>query len=43
MAQIVQLLNNGLIEKCVGPWGSMIVLAQKPRQDHVTNIDDFIW
>ena len=43
MAQIVQLLDNGWIEKCVGPWGSMIVLAQKPHQEHVTNIDDFIW
>ena len=43
MAQVVQLFDNGWIERCAGPWGSMIVLAQKPHQEHVTNIDEFIW
>ena len=43
MAQFVQLLDNGWIEKCVGPWGIMVVLVQKPHQEHFTNIDHFIW
>ena len=43
LEQVRQLLINGWIEKCGGPWGSMIVLAQKPHQEHITNISDFIW
>ena len=43
MQQINQLLNNKWIRKCGGPWGSMIVLAAKPHQENIDNIDDFIW
>jgi len=43
MEQVNQLLHNKWIEECEGPWGSMIVLAQKPHQEHITNINDFIW
>ena len=28
---------------CEGPWGSSIVLAAKPHQEHIKNIDDFVW
>ena len=37
------LLANGWIRKCYGPWGSLIILAPKPHQEDITNIDDFIW
>jgi hypothetical protein len=37
------LIHNDWIEPATGPWGSMIVLAPKPHQEHVTNITDFIW
>ena len=43
LTQIAQLLSNKWIEPCGGPWGSMIVLAQKPHQESITNIDDFVW
>ena len=43
MSQIEDLLGNKWIEECGGPWGSMIVLAQKPHQEHINNIEDFIW
>ena len=43
MEQISQLLHNRWIERCEGPWGSMIVLAQKPHQEGIINIEDFIW
>ena len=43
MEQTAQLLENGWIERCGGPWGSMIVLAQKPHQEEVIKIEDFIW
>jgi len=36
-------LGNDWIERCEGPWGSSIVLAAKPHQEHIKNIDDFIW
>ena len=26
-----------------GPWGNMAVLAQKPHQEHVRCINDFVW
>ena len=32
MAHIRDLLANGWITECQGPWGSMIVLAAKPHQ-----------
>ena len=37
------LLDNDWIEETTGPWGSMIVLAPKPHQENVEDIDDFIW
>ena len=43
MENINTLLHNEWIEECKGPWGSMIVLAPKPHQEHVTNINDFVW
>ena len=43
MQQVQSLLNNVCIEKCGGPWGSRIVLAAKPHQEHIQNIYDFIW
>ena len=43
MEHIHALLKNGWIEPCKGPWGSIIVLAPKPHQEHVTDIDDFVW
>jgi hypothetical protein len=43
MSQIDILLDNGWIEECTGAWGSSIVLAAKPHQEHVTDIKDFIW
>jgi hypothetical protein len=42
MEQICVLLHNEWILPCLGPWGSSIVLAAKPHQEHVTNIADFI-
>ena len=43
MEQIKALLANKWIRKCGGPWGSLIVLAAKPHQEHVIDIDDFVW
>ena len=43
MEQIQALLKNDWIEECDGPWGSIIVLAPKPHQEHITHIDDFVW
>ena len=43
MEHIQALLKNDWIEECKGPWGSLIVLAPKPHQEHVTDINDFIW
>jgi hypothetical protein len=43
MEHINVLLANGWIHPCKGPWGSSIVLAAKPHQEHVTDIDDFVW
>jgi hypothetical protein len=40
---IQSLLHNDWIEECGGAWGSLIVLAPKPHQEHVDNIDDFVW
>ena len=36
-------LHNECFEECGGPCDSNIVLAEKPYQEHVTNIDNFIW
>ena len=43
MEHVKTLLENDWIEKCECPWGSSIVLADKPYQEHVKNIDNFIW
>ena len=43
MEQIDSLSHNDWIDECGGPWGSLIVLAPKPHQEHVTDIKDFVW
>jgi len=43
MKCIRALLGNDWIELCYGTWGSAIVLAAKPHQEHVVDIKDFIW
>ena len=43
MIQVDQLLNNKWICQCGGPWGSMVVLAQKLHQEHINAIEDFVW
>ena len=44
LKQVKVLLANGWIERCPeGGWGSPIVLAPKPHQEHVTDVDDLIW
>ena len=43
MEQISSLLTNDWIEKCGGAWGSMIVLASKPNQEHIGDIKKCVW
>ncbi|MGH7974284.1 MAG: reverse transcriptase family protein, partial [bacterium] len=43
MTHIESLLHNGWIKECAGPWSSGIVLAAKPHQEHITDINQFIW
>ena len=43
MKHIHALLANDWIEQCGGPWGSRIVLAAKPHQEHVDDIKEFVW
>ena len=43
MKQLRALLGNDWIELCYGAWGSSIVLAAKPHQEHILDIKDFIW
>ena len=43
MEKVQALIINVWIEKCGVPWGSSIVLVAKPYQEHIQNIDDFIW
>jgi hypothetical protein len=43
MEQLEVLKANGWIRKCFGPWGSSVVLAAKPHQEHIHSIEDFIW
>ena len=43
MEHIKALKENQWIEECKGPWGSLIVLASKPHQEHVNDIKDFVW
>lgn len=40
---IKDLIHNGWIRECSGPWLSKAVLAPKPHQEHVTDIADFVW
>ena len=42
MDQIESLLDNDWTRKCGGPWGSQIVSAAKPHQDHIDNIKNFV-
>ncbi|MHA7856433.1 reverse transcriptase family protein, partial [Marinobacter shengliensis] len=44
-SQLQHLLKVGWISKfpCLSGWLSMIVLAPKPHQEHISDIDDFIW
>ena len=43
MQQLDTLLHNDWIRTCGGPWGSMVVLAPKPHQEHVEDINEFVW
>ena len=43
MEQLDALLHNNWIKECGGPWGSMVVLAPKPHQEHVEDINEFVW
>ena len=43
MEHIKTLLGNDWIERCEGPWGSSIVLSTKPHQEHIKDIDNFVW
>ena len=43
MEQVQKLQSNGWVKRCKGPWGSLIVLAANPHQEHFTDIDNFIW
>jgi hypothetical protein len=37
------LKANGWTRKCFGAWGSSIIFAAKPHQQHVMSIEEFIW
>ena len=43
MEQINALLSNNWIEEYGGAWGSQIVLAVKPHQEHIDDIREFVW
>ena len=43
MDQVHKLLANGWIKQCHGPWVLIIVLSEKPHQEHVLHIEKFIW
>ena len=43
MKHLQALLKNDWVERCEGPWGSSIVLAAKPHQEHISDIKDFVW
>jgi hypothetical protein len=43
LEHIQLLIHNNWIEECGGAWSSLIVLAPKPHQEHINEIDDFIW
>ena len=41
-AQISQLENNGWIRDCVGPWGDLLLLVDKPHEESCNNINKFM-
>ena len=41
--QLDALIHNGMIVPNYGPWASIIVLAPKPHQEHVMDINDLVW
>ena len=41
--QIKILEDTNWIIDCDGAWSSMILLAPKPHQEGINNIDDFVW
>ena len=44
MKHVKTLLHNEWIRECpTGAYGAPIVLAPKPHQEDVENIDDFVW
>ena len=44
MEHIRLLQNNNWIRKCpTGSYGAPIVLAPKPHQEEVDNLEDFVW
>ena len=43
MDRFQQLFANRCSKLCKLPWGSLIVISAKPHQEHVTEINDFIW
>lgn len=43
MESIDALKHNSWIRECKGPWGSSIVLAPKPHQEHINDIKEFVW
>ena len=43
MEQISSLLDNDWIVVCGGSWGTQIVLSAKPHQEHIDDMNKFIW
>ena len=43
MEHVETLHGNDWIKTCEGPWGSSIVLAAKSHQEHIKDIDNFVW
>ena len=44
MKQVKVLLANKLISKCSkSGWVSPMVLASKPHQEHINDVDELIW
>ena len=43
LQHIKVLLENDWIERYEGSWGSSIVLAAKPHQEHIEDIDELVW
>ena len=42
MDNIGDLMGNDWTEECKVPWGSKIVHLEKPCQEHIENIKDFV-